>query len=164
MSFRQNKNEVEFTYLLPFSSKNALIETTVFSISPNLKNIVNKQQRLLRKYGAHRIKRKEKAIIICTENAKKLGGYRKSKSYDNHKTDLYIRRALRHETTHLVQSCNNNKPTGVIKNIEDKIHEAKLKALNSSVQISGNYYKELEAYVMEEKPRKVKEILKSYCL
>ena len=109
-------------------------------------------------------KRKEKAIVICTENAKKLGGYRKSKSYDNHKTNLYIRRALRHETTHLVQSCNNNKPTGVIKNIEDKIHEGKLKALNSSVQISGNYYKELEAYIMEDKPRKVKEILKSYCL
>ena len=109
-------------------------------------------------------KRKEKAIVICTKNAKKLGGYRKSKSYDNHKTNLYIRRALRHETTHLVQSCNNNKPTGVIKNIEDKIHKGKLKALNSSVQISGNYYKELEAYVMEDKPRKVKEILKSYCL
>ena len=109
-------------------------------------------------------KRKEKAIVICTENAKKLGGYRKSKSYDNHKTNLYIRRALRHETTHLVQSCNNNKPTGVIKNIEDKIHKGKLKALNSSVQISGNYYKELEAYIMEDKPRKVKEILKSYCL
>ena len=109
-------------------------------------------------------KRKEKAIVICTQNAKKLGGYRKSKSYDNHKTNLYIRRALRHETTHLVQSCNNNKPTGVIKNIEDKIHEGKLKALNSSVQISGNYYKELEAYIMEDKPRKVKEILKSYCL
>jgi len=109
-------------------------------------------------------KRKEKAIVICTKNAKKLGGYRKDKSYDNHKTNLYIRRALRHETTHLVQSCNNNKPTGVIKNIEDKIHEGKLKALNSSVQISGNYYKELEAYIMEDKPRKVKEILKSYCL
>ena len=109
-------------------------------------------------------KRKEKARVICTKNAKRLGGYRKSKSYDNHKTNLYIRRALRHETTHLVQSCNNNKPTGVIKNIEDKIHKGKLKALNSSVQISGNYYKELEAYVMEDKPRKVKEILNSYCL
>ena len=109
-------------------------------------------------------KRREKAIIICTENAKILGGYREGKNYDNHKTNLYIRRALRHETTHLVQSCNNNKPTGVIKNIEDKIHVGKLKALNSSVRLSGNYYKELEAYVMEDKPRKVKEILKTYCL
>ena len=109
-------------------------------------------------------KRREKAIVICTKNAKKLGGYRENKKYDNHKTKIYIRRALRHEATHLVQSCNNNKPTGVIKNIEDRIHEGKLKALNSSVQLSGNYEKELEAYVMEDKPRKVKEILKSYCL
>ena len=109
-------------------------------------------------------KRKEKAIVICTKNAKKLGGYRKDKRYDNHKTNIYIRRALRHEATHLVQSCNKDKITGVIKNIEDKIHGRKLKALNSSVQISGNYEKELEAYVMEDKPRKVKEMLKTYCL
>ena len=109
-------------------------------------------------------KRREKAIVICTKNAKKLGGYRKDKRYDNHKTNIYIRRALRHEATHLVQSCNKDKITGVIKNIEDKIHARKLKALNSSVQISGNYEKELEAYVMEDKPRKVKEILKTYCL
>ena len=109
-------------------------------------------------------KKKEKAIVICTKNAKKLGGYREDKRYDNHKTNIYIRRALRHEATHLVQSCNNNKPTGIIKNIENRIHEGKLKALHSSVQLSGNYEKELEAYVMEDKPRKVKEIMKSYCL
>jgi len=109
-------------------------------------------------------KRREKTIVICTKNAKKLGGYREDKHYDNHKTNIYVRRALRHEATHLVQSCNNNKPTGIIKNIEDKIHEGKLKALNSSVQLSGNYEKELEAYVLEDKPRKVKEILKIYCL
>ena len=109
-------------------------------------------------------KRREKVIVICTKNAKTLGGYREGKRYDNHKTKLYIRRALRHETTHLVQSCNDNRPTGVIKKIENKIHEGKLKALSSSVRISGNYDKELEAYVMEDKPRKVKEILESYCL
>ena len=51
-----------------------------------------------------------------------------------------------------------------IKNINDKIHVGKLKALNSSVQLSGNYEKELEAYVMEDKPGKVKETLKNYCL
>ena len=109
-------------------------------------------------------KKKEKTIVICTKNAKKLGGYREDKRYDNHKTNLYIRRALRHETTHLVQACNDNKPTGVIKNIEDKIHAGKLKALKSSVKISGNLDKEIEAYVMEDKPREVKKILKSYCL
>ena len=109
-------------------------------------------------------KKREKTIVICTQNAKRLGGYREDRRYDNFKTNLYITRALRHEATHLVQSCNNNKPTGVIKNIEDKIHEGKLKALKSSVLISGNLDKELEAYVLEDKPRKVKEILKSYCL
>ena len=109
-------------------------------------------------------KRREKAIVICTKNAKELGGYRKDKRYDNHKTNIYIRRALRHEATHLAQSCNRNKPTGIIKDIRDKIHVGKLKALKSSVRISGNLDKELEAYVMEDKPRKVKEILKSYCL
>ena len=119
---------------------------------------------LLNKKYVGFFKRKEKTIVICTKNAKKLAGYRENEKYDNHKTNIYIRRALRHEATHLVQSCNNNKPTGVIKNIEDRIHKGKLKALNSSVQLSGNYEKELEAYVMEDKPRKVKEILKSYCL
>ncbi len=109
-------------------------------------------------------KTREKTIVICTKNAKKLGGYREDKRYDNHKTNIYIRRALRHEATHLGQSCNNNKPTGIIKNIEDRIHKGKLKALNSSLQLSGKYEKELEAYVMEDKPKKVKEILKSYCL
>ena len=119
---------------------------------------------LMNKKYAGFFNRKEKVIVICTNNAKVLGGYRKGERYDNHKTNINIRRALRHEATHLVQSCNNNKPTGIIKNIEDKIHEGKLKALNSSVQLSGNFEKELEAYVMEDKPRKVKEILKNYCL
>ena len=109
-------------------------------------------------------KKREKAIVICTNNAKKLGGYRDDKRHENHKTNIYIRRALRHEATHLVQSCNNDKPTGVIKNLVDKIHTGKLKALNSSVQISGNYEKELEAYILEDKPRKVKKMLQTYCL
>ena len=109
-------------------------------------------------------KRIEKSIVICTNNAKKLGGYKKNKNDENHKTKIYIRRALRHEATHLAQSCNNDKPTGIIKNIEKRIHKGKLKALNNSVQISGNYHKELEAYVMEDKPKKVKEIIKNYCL
>ena len=109
-------------------------------------------------------KRKEKTIVICTKNAKELGNYRESKRYDNHKTNIYIRRALRHEATHLAQSCNSNRPTGIIKNMEDRIHKGKLKALISSVQISGNYEKELEAYVMEDKPKKVREIVENYCL
>ena len=63
MAFKENKNEIEFTYLLPFSSKRALIETTVFSSSPSLKVIERRHQTLLKKYGQYSIQRKEKAII-----------------------------------------------------------------------------------------------------
>ena len=109
-------------------------------------------------------KKKQKSIVICTENAKRIGGYQKNKYSENHKTKIYIRRALRHEATHLVQSCNKNKPTGLVKNIGKKIHKGKLKALKASVQLTGNYHKEIEAYVMEDKPRKVREMLQTYCL
>ena len=111
-------------------------------------------------------KKIEKSIVICTNNAKRISNYKKTKrnNNDNHKTKLYIRRGLRHEATHMAQSCNNNKTTGIIGNLDQKLHRNKLKALYSSVKISGNLEKELEAYVMEDKPRKVKEAIEKYCL
>ena len=112
-------------------------------------------------------KRGEKKIIICTENVKKITNFTNksiSKSKDNHKTKLYIRRALRHEATHMVQSCNRDKIIGDINEIKKKINKNKEKAIKSSVRISGNLEKELEAYMMEDKPRKVKKAIIRYCL
>ncbi len=111
-------------------------------------------------------KKVEKSIVICTNNAKRVSNYRKIKknNNDNHKTKLYIRRVLRHEATHMAQSCNNGKTTDIIENLDQKIHKNKLNALKSSVKISGNLEKEIEAYVMEDKPRKVIEAIKKYCL
>ena len=110
-------------------------------------------------------KKDERKIVICTSNVKKTSNYNdKNYGNENHKTRVYLRRALRHEATHLAQSCNGNKATGIIKDIEEKLHKGKVKALNSSVKISGNYSKELEAYVMEDKPKKVKKIIEKYCL
>ena len=112
-------------------------------------------------------KKKEREIIICTENAKKLGHYKENiniKNNENHKTKLYLRRALRHEATHLAQGCNDNSPTEIIKDIDKKIHPSKLRALRDSVKISGNMRKEIEAYVMEDKPFKVKKAIEKYCL
>ena len=110
-------------------------------------------------------KKDERKIVICTSNVKKTSNYNdKNYGNENHKTRVYLRRALRHEATHLAQSCNGNKPTGIINDIEEKLHKGKVKALNSSVKISGNYSKELEAYVMEDKPKKVKKIIEKYCL
>ena len=75
MSFKDNSEEVEFTYILPFSSKKALIETTVFSKNPNLNSIARKHKELLKVYKDYKILRSEKAIIPMaivkdeTENA-----------------------------------------------------------------------------------------------
>ena len=110
----------------------------------------------------------ENKIIICTENAKRKTNYRVTKqklNKDNFKTELAIRKALRHEATHAVQKCNNNKTVGNIKNLEGKLHQSKKKALEfSTSNFSGTYAKEVEAYVLEDKPKKVKNLIKKYCL
>ncbi len=110
----------------------------------------------------------ENKIIICTENAKRNTNYRDKKKQpnkDNFKTEQAIRKALRHEATHAIQKCNNNKILGDIKNLESKLHKSKKKALEySTFNFSGTYAKEVEAYVLEDKPRKVKKMIEKYCL
>jgi len=128
----------------------------------------NKIECLLNKEikGLHNFK--ENKIIICTENAKRKTNYRNKKhleNKDNFKTEKAIRKALRHEATHLIQKCNNNKTIGDIKKLESKLHPSKRKALEfSTSNFSGTYAKELEAYVLEDKPKKVKNLIKKYCL
>ena len=110
----------------------------------------------------------EKIIIICTENAKRKTRYKAKRnisSKDDYKTERAIRKALRHEATHAIQKCNDDKILGNEKDLEKRLHVSKKKALKfSTSKFGGSYYKEMEAYVMEEKPKKVKEMLKIYCL
>ena len=127
----------------------------------------NKIECLLNKEikGLHNFK--ENKIIICTENAKKKTNYRNKNQQpkDNFKTERAIRKALRHEATHAIQKCNDNKTIGDIKKLESKLHQSKRKALEfSSSNFSGTYAKEVEAYVLEDKPKKVKNLIKKYCL
>ena len=110
---------------------------------------------------------RENKIIICTENAKRKTNYRNKKNAnkDNFKTEKAIRKALRHEATHAIQKCNNNKTVGDIKYLENKLHQSKRKALEfSTSNFSGNYAKEVEAYILEDKPKKVKKFIEKYCL
>ena len=99
----------------------------------------------------------ENKIVICTENAKRKTNYRNEKkrpNKDNFKTELAIRRALRHEAAHAIQKCNKNKTVGDIKKLEIKLHPSKRKALEfSTSNFSGTYAKEVEAYVLEDKPK-----------
>ena len=111
---------------------------------------------------------KQDKIIICTENAKRKTNYRNKKQQpnkDNFKTERAIRKALRHEATHMVQKCNNDKILGDIEKLESKLHQSKRKALKfSTSNFSGTYAKEVEAYILEDKPKKVKRLIKKYCL
>ena len=116
--------------------------------------------------GLHKFK--ENKIIICTENAKRKTNYKvinKPLSQKNHKTEKAIRKALRHEATHAIQKCNNDRTVESEEVLENKLHKAKLKALKfSTSRFGGSYAKELEAYVLEDKPRIVKQLIKTYCL
>ena len=109
----------------------------------------------------------EKKIIICTENAKRKTNYKITKKHsnkDNFKTERAIRKALRHEATHVIQRCNNNETVGNITELESRIHKSKKKALEfSTAGFAGSYQKEIEAYILEDKPKKVKEMLETYC-
>ncbi len=128
----------------------------------------NKVECLLNKEikGLHNFEKNK--IIICTENAKKKTNYRNKKQLpnkDNFKTEKAIRKALRHEATHAIQKCNNNRIVGDIKKLENKLHQSKRKALEfSTSNFSGTYEKEVEAYVLEDRPKKVKSLIKKYCL
>ena len=116
--------------------------------------------------GLHKLK--ENKIIICTENAKLKTNYKLIKSQPNKsniKTERAIRKALRHEVTHAIQKCNDNQILGDIEKLESKLHPSKRKALEfSTSKFAGKYEKEVEAYILEDKPRKVKKLLKNYCL
>ncbi len=110
----------------------------------------------------------ENKIVICTENAKRKTRFKEIKNnpnQDNFKTKRAIRKALRHEAAHVVQKCNGNKIVGEIKDLETKLHKSKRNALEfSTSKFAGTYAKEVEAYILEDKPKKVKEMLKTYCL
>ena len=111
------------------------------------------------------LNKKEKVLIICTNNAKKREGYtilRKKDKDTFERTALHIKKALRHEAVHVAQECNN----GNLLNIDEKLSMSplKLKALNESIKISGEREKERQAYILENKPKLVEKELRKYCL
>ena len=109
--------------------------------------------------------RKKKEIVICTSNAKEREGYtilRKNNKEVFEKTALHIKKAIRHEAVHVAQECNN----GNLLEIDDKLsmNSSKINALNGSIRISGEEEKERQAYILEDRPRLIKNKLRRYCL
>ena len=112
------------------------------------------------------LRKSQKKVVICTQNAIDLGGYKIQESVSDkgfEPTKLYIRRALRHEAVHVAQSCNNDKVMNFIKGRKIELHPYKFNALKMSTKISGNRDKEYEAYWMEDRPFMVRAALKKYC-
>ena len=111
------------------------------------------------------LKKRQKKIIICTENAKKKENYR---PLNNIRTDRFertarhIKKALRHEAVHVAQECNNGKLLNINKNL--LFNPAKNKALKGSKKISGEEEKERQAYILEDKPKLLKKEIQKYCL
>ena len=109
--------------------------------------------------------KRKKTIIICTNNAKKREGYTllKNRGKDTfERTALHIKKALRHEAVHVAQECNDGNLLKIEKKLSMNI--SKIRALNGSTKISGEEEKERQAYILEDKPRIVRNELKKYCL
>ena len=108
---------------------------------------------------------KQKTIVICTENAKKRENYMQLKTNNSDtfdRTSRLIKKALRHESVHVAQECNNGK---LIELKQKKLlNPAKIEALKGSMNISLNEEKERQAYILEDKPSLVKNELIKYCL
>ncbi len=110
-------------------------------------------------------KKTQKAIVICTENAKKKEAYIFPRYKDTdrfERTAKHIKKALRHEAVHVAQDCNNGKLLDIKKRLS--MNPAKMKALKGSIKISKDEEKERQAYILEDKPKLLKNKLMKYCL
>ena len=63
MNFKENNEAIEFTYVLPFSKREALIETTFFAREVNWQSIRKSHEITMKKYGRYKKVRSEKAIL-----------------------------------------------------------------------------------------------------
>ena len=120
---------------------------------------------LLGKNYAGFLKKRQKSIVICTDNAKKQLGYTiisKKNTGIFEKASINIKKALRHEAVHVAQECNNGKLLDIKQRI--LMNPAKFKALKGSKKISREEEKEMQAYILEDRPKLVKKELKKYCL
>tara|TARA_Y100001968_G_C19350090_1_gene714160 strand:- start:71 stop:526 length:456 start_codon:yes stop_codon:yes gene_type:complete len=109
-------------------------------------------------------KKKQKKIVICTKNIKEREGYKNIKRNKDvfERTAIHIKKAIRHEAVHVAQACNNGKLLDIDKKLS--INPAKIDALKESTKISGEQEKEIQAYILEDKPKLVRHQLKRYCL
>lgn len=106
-----------------------------------------------RLYGA--FQKEKMMLIICTQNIKRSGI----------KSSINLNETLLHESVHVAQYCNKDKPIGISKH-NMKLSPMKKQFLEISSKISNkknSRAKEREAYWLEKKPNMVISALKKYC-
>ena len=145
-----DRTEVEIIEIVEKAGYKTTENTKLCSLSKNYVGFLNKRK---------------KEIVICTSNAKKREGYellRSQKKYIFQRTALHIKKALRHEAVHVAQECNNGKLLKIDRKLS--MNPSKINAFNGSIRISREEEKERQAYILEDKPRLVKNELIKYCL
>ncbi len=92
-------------------------------------------------------------FVICTENIKRSG-------FDPHH---YIGETVYHEAVHAAQMCNKNTPFGIsTKSLP--LPRNKEEDIKKSLSLSNtDRQREREAYFFEDKPDRVKFLVKKYC-
>ena len=136
-----------------------IVEKAGYSIEENI-NLCLKDE----KYKGF-LKNKQKTMVICTDNAKRRERYNdiRMNNIDTfERTARLIKNALRHEAVHVAQECNNGNLLKIKKKLS--MNPAKIEALKGSMEISLVEEKERQAYILEDKPRLVKNELIKYCL
>jgi len=94
-----------------------------------------------------------KKFVICTNNIKNSG-------FD---VKFYINETVYHESVHIAHHCNGYRPFGISKK-DMPLPSSKLKDIENSVSVSSaSSQMEHEAYWMEDKPDKVRYVIKKYC-
>tara|TARA_B100000945_G_C20207838_1_gene514631 strand:- start:98 stop:595 length:498 start_codon:yes stop_codon:yes gene_type:complete len=109
--------------------------------------------------------KRKKKIIICTSNAKRREGYSFLRNKNNdifERTAIHIKKGLRHEAVHVAQECNAGNLLKINRRLS--MNDSKINALNGSIRISGEEEKERQAYILEDRPKLIKNELRKYCL
>lgn len=135
-----------FFYLTPQAKEIInLIEKAKYSVRENIEFCRNKDF-----FGYADFGRK---FVICTKNIK-------NSDFD---TKFYINETVYHEAIHIAHHCNGYRPFGISKK-DMPLSSNKLQDVKNSVNSStATSQMEHEAYWMEDKPDKVRYVLKKYC-
>jgi len=94
-------------------------------------------------------------IVICTKNIKNGGWNMKH----------YVSETVYHESVHAVQICKGNEPIGISTKLMP-LSSNKLQDVKNSIKVTKSNnegQKEHEAYYFEDKPDKVRYLVRKFC-